>query len=125
MPSRPDRPSKADVKQEHPNPPSESPLTVAVSTTPEGSLLTVTGELDADTAQLLDGALTDALQSGDVDVDLGGLSFMDSSGIRTLLAALDRCGEGQRLSVVAASPQATRLIEIVGAAGILGLPSPE
>ncbi len=118
--------SKVVVKSETQNPPSDPPLTITVTTLSQASRLTVAGELDLDTASILDEALEDALRDGDVDVDLSGVSFMDSSGIRTLLSAHDRCSDqGHRLTVVAASSQAARLIDIVGAAELLGLAPPD
>ncbi len=96
-------------------------LGVAVTGIPTGRRLTVIGELDANTSWIVDEALSEGLAAGDVEVDLTGLTFIDSSGIRSLLRAKEVCAPGQSFIVVAASPQAMRLIDLVGAAKPLGL----
>src|SRR3712207_5966990 len=53
-------------------------------------LVTPSGEIDRDTAPGLRARLTEAIDlagPGRVDVDLAGVTFMDSSGIGALLAA--------------------------------------
>lgn len=55
-----------------------------------GSRLTLRGELDLGTAGRLEQALAEA--DGDVLLDLRGLSFMDSTGVRVLLEAAERGG---------------------------------
>jgi anti-anti-sigma factor len=58
--------------------------------------LTLRGELDLGTAEQLEQALAEA--NGEVLLDLRGLSFMDSTGVRVLLeAAENRAG---RLRIV-------------------------
>jgi anti-anti-sigma factor len=49
--------------------------------------LTLRGELDLGTAEQLERALADA--GDDVVLDLRGLTFMDSTGVRMLLEAAD------------------------------------
>jgi anti-sigma B factor antagonist len=55
-----------------------------------GTRLTLRGELDLGTAPRLEQALAEA--SGDVLLDLRGLTFMDSTGVRVLLEAAERGG---------------------------------
>ena len=72
------------------------PLTVAVDER-GGDLAVVTpaGELDMATAPQLDQALRKAEQRYDVLVlDLGRLTFIDSSGIRTIFRTAQRAREG-------------------------------
>ena len=48
-------------------------------------------------------------------LDLSGLSFIDSTGLRLVLDLNDRYGgEADRLRVVAGSPAVERLLDIVG-----------
>jgi anti-sigma B factor antagonist len=55
----------------------------------------VTGELDVATAPRLEAILTDGRQAGDrLVVDMGGLRFMDSTGLRALLRGRRAAEEG-------------------------------
>ncbi len=51
------------------------------------------GELDIASTRMLDSELANAQRSRHLTVDLSGLRFMDSSGLRSLLLAKSRCGE--------------------------------
>jgi anti-sigma B factor antagonist len=97
-------------------------LDVETSDGPEGSTVTVRGEVDAHTADSLRHHL-DGLGAGTVvRLDLSGVGFMDSSGLRVLIAAKRRAVEGGGdVKVVAASRPLTRLFEIAGVADHLGL----
>jgi anti-anti-sigma factor len=57
--------------------------------------LTLRGELDLGTAEQLERALADA--GDDVVLDLRGLTFMDSTGVRALLQAAERQRPGLRI----------------------------
>jgi anti-anti-sigma factor len=60
-----------------------------VSAEEEGrTVITVAGDLDIATAPGFEAAVRDALAAGPVVLDLGGLAFMDSSGVRALDALL-------------------------------------
>lgn len=62
---------------------------MVVSPTPhEGVVVAVVGELDLATAPEFEATLLEHLAAGPVRLDLRGLSFMDSSGIRVLDAIL-------------------------------------
>ena len=77
----------------------------------------LSGELDAHTATALTQAMSE-LPAGEVIVDLAGVSFVDSSGLRVLLNATNRA-RGAGGDLVIASPQASiqRLIDISGLRG--------
>jgi anti-anti-sigma factor len=66
--------------------PSKFEITVQVSG--DEGRVTVEGDLDMATAPRLDGALQEALQlgAGKVTIDLGAVTFVDSSGLRALIA---------------------------------------
>ncbi len=74
-----------------------------------------TGEIDAHTSALVSDVLLPLPAAGDVVVELSGVSFVDSSGLRLLLdvhRVLER--DGRRLIVLAPSRPVRRLIEIAG-----------
>lgn len=80
--------------------------------------VTVVGELDLDTADQLAGALSDC--DGMVNVDLGGVTFMDSSGLGTLIRARNRVMEdGGHLLIRGAGDNVRRLFEVTGLAEFL------
>ncbi len=80
--------------------------------------LVLTGELDIATAPLLDAALeqAEARSPALVLLDLAGVPFIDSSGLRSLIRAADRAAvDGGRLAITGAGPQVRRLFELSGA----------
>ncbi len=76
----------------------------------------VRGEIDAHTAPRLDDAIQQVLAAGpSIELDLTDVSFMDSSGLRIVLAATNTARE-RGGDVVIANPSAVvaRLIEVSG-----------
>ena len=91
-------------------------LTVEVRTTEEGvDLVTLTGELDSSSSEPLSAALA-GLTAGArrVVVDLAGLDFIDSSGVKMLVAAA-RAVEDEGGGFVLAAPAGSvrRVFEIL------------
>ena len=87
--------------------------------------LTLRGELDLATAPELEQLVNESLDAGnEVVVDLRALEFMDSSGIRVLVAAHARAARvGARLFIVrAASGSAVaKIVEVSGLDGELNI----
>ncbi len=83
------------------------------------------GELDLATAPELEGRMLPAIRDGEsVVLDLGELTFMDSTGVRTIVAAHQAAKEaGSDLAVVRPPSESpvSRVIEISGIAEALGL----
>jgi anti-sigma B factor antagonist len=80
------------------------------------------GEIDIATSPGLDQVLDAAISSGhtNVAVDLQGVTFMDSTGLRSLIASHRRIGElGGAFVVVAAAGPARRLLELAGVVEVL------
>lgn len=83
--------------------------------------LTLRGELDLATAPRLEHALEEA--GGDVLLDLRGLTFMDSTGVRVLLEAAE--GYAPRLRMILPDDGEVRVtIEETGIAPLLPLVDP-
>ena len=83
-----------------------------------GSVVTIVGELDLDTA----GQLADVLEGchGEIVVNVEGVTFMDSSGLGTLIRARNRVmDEGGQLSVRGARDNVRRLFQVTGLADYL------
>jgi anti-anti-sigma factor len=87
--------------------------------------LTLRGELDLSTAPELEQLVNERLDGGqEVVVDLRALEFMDSSGIRVLVAAHARAGRnGTRLFVVRPGPgtAVAKIVEVSGLDGELNI----
>ncbi|MFJ2440845.1 STAS domain-containing protein [Streptomyces sp. NPDC087658] len=93
-------------------------LSVGVRTEGRSEVVTVAGELDHHTAELLRAPLDDALERGRsrLVIDCSQLEFCDSTGLNVLLGArlkADAAGGGVHL--VAMSPVVARVFEITGA----------
>jgi anti-anti-sigma factor len=93
----------------------------------EAHRVAAVGELDIATVEKLERALLEVESSdaGMIVLDLSGLSFIDSTGLRLVLDLNERCGgDTDRLRVVAGSPAVERLLDIVGLRDQLPLITP-
>ena len=83
---------------------------------PQGVRLLLRGDLDLATAREFEHRLEEASRNtrGAITVDLTGLSFLDSRGLRAILGAQQLCEErGCRLTVIVGE-QAQRLFDLTG-----------
>ena len=82
----------------------------------DGVRITLEGELDLASAPEVQAALRDRGDDGAPRVlDLRGLTFMDSSGLRTILSAHNASRrEGWALQIVAGPPSVQRVFDICG-----------
>lgn len=89
-------------------------LRCSVTTAGTVATIAVVGELDVETRAVLDASI-DAQRAAEIRLDLTGVSFIDSSGLSTLLSMkhrLDR--EGRTLNLAARSPAVERVFELTG-----------
>src|SRR4051794_1708228 len=78
-----------------------------------GDAYALEGDLDMATASTVDAAF--AQVTGPIRLDLRALRFLDSCGITALLRLRQRCqADGCHLQIDACSPQAARVLRIVG-----------
>ncbi|MFN8123781.1 MAG: STAS domain-containing protein [Thermoleophilia bacterium] len=86
---------------------------------PNATVLRLTGELDLATAPDVLAAVEAATGDGTsrLVLDMSGVSFIDSTGVRTLLEA-NRVA-GNDLSLLAPSPAVTRVLELTELRGHL------
>jgi anti-anti-sigma factor len=87
-----------------------------------GHRLVLQGELDLAAAYDLETALGGLLGDGlPIELDLLGVTFMDSMGMRSLLTARDMCDEqGSALTVIAGEGQ-RKMLEVTGLIEVLPL----
>ncbi len=84
--------------------------------------LRLSGELDIATADRVEQELrtVEATDAGQIVLDLSGLTFMDSTGVRLVLSAHARAqADSNRLSLVRGSPAVQRVFELSGVDGTL------
>ena len=88
----------------------------------DAAYLRVSGEIDIATAPLLDERLRAAQSNGytGVVVDLEHVTFMDSSGLRSLLRAAEQARRSDKwFATVKPPPMVRRVFEITGTAHLL------
>lgn len=89
------------------------------------TVISVTGDLDHDSAPLLSIALTSAINAGrNVCCDLAQVSFLSAAGVNTVLAAHRlAAGQGRRLTLRGARGVTRRVLELTGIPEVLALES--
>lgn len=95
----------------------DSTLTVQVIYDGGVTRLLAAGEIDASSAHTFEAAATQALaeQPDCIEIDLGEVGFIDSSGLRSIITLSNRARERQvEVSVTGMSPAARRVLEITG-----------
>jgi anti-sigma B factor antagonist len=90
-------------------------LDITIEDTEAGHLVRVSGELDLATAPQLSAVLLDAAGQSTLPVvlDLAGVTFIDSSALRTLvLAGRELADAGRKLQIGARSERVTKVLEM-------------
>src|SRR5688500_297086 len=91
-------------------------MDLQVSTARRGSfaVVTVVGEVDLGTASSLAEEVSTATSDGaNLVIDLGGVTFLDSSGLKVLVSALKRTEQaGKSLSLVAVPRVVMRVLTV-------------
>jgi anti-sigma B factor antagonist len=103
----------------------DAPFSIDVAQVDGRTVLELTGELDLATAPELEEAISARVGAGEpVVLDLRRLEFMDSSGVRALVAGHNAAKEaGGSLVIVraASGTEVDRVIDVSGIAGALGM----
>lgn len=95
--------------------PRPAPLEVATEDRGGTPVVQVSGELDLSTCEQVEAALGQAESANPptLVLDLSGVSFMDSTGVRTLLQADSRARrDGRRLLLIAPPEPAARVLRV-------------
>lgn len=88
-------------------------LQIATRRGPDRVILELQGELDIVGCGLLDEALASAEGSGAVVLDIRGVSFLDSAGLRAIFRARDATQQrGEQFAVTPGSVQVQRLLSV-------------
>jgi len=97
-------------------------LTVRDSSAGTEHRLLLAGELDIASAPILEARIASLCENGTTRIvlDLSELTFMDSTGLRALLAADKLCAaKGQTFALSGATAPVQRLFELTGVSGAL------
>ena len=92
-------------------------LTLKVLSTGDSHSIWMSGELDLASAGVLDTAVAELCADGAsrVVLEMEGLAFMDSTGLRSVLAGAELCEvSGAELLIGSTSTQVERLFEVSG-----------
>jgi anti-sigma B factor antagonist/stage II sporulation protein AA (anti-sigma F factor antagonist) len=82
----------------------------------DGASFRIAGDLDvASVSTLLEAVQAAGPFARDVSIDLSDLTFMDSTGLRTLVTISKDLPEGRQLVIAGASPQVRKLMKLVRA----------
>lgn len=105
----------------------ERSMHLSVSADVEGhrARVALVGDLETATADDLETELSAIIDAGarSMELDLSELDFIDSWGLRVLIATNERLSELQgKLHIVAAGAQTRRLLTMTGLAGMLSSP---
>ena len=106
-----------NVEDMTPSESAENALSISTAADGDNTVISVGGEVDAASADTLRSAVFDVIEGGQskVVVDMSDVSFIDSSGLRVLIAGFKAAeAAGGSLSVGAPSDAVQRLLEITG-----------
>ena len=97
-----------------PGPSGNQPLTEQLRITLSDEAVLLEGEVDVASADAFYRELGDAIEQGITTVDVSGVTFMDSTGLRVILASartLDKYGRGP-LRIRRVTPPVRRLFDV-------------
>lgn len=92
-------------------------LTTSLSRSDGTATLVLNGDLDVSSVPRLRDVVQQALATGEpnVELDLGDVGFVDSTGLGVLIGAQRRAEEsGQRFVLVSVSPSLQRVLDLTG-----------
>jgi len=107
----------------------DSNRNLLTTTVADDGTISVTGDIDMAGGPILEEVMLQREAqlgvSGDLVVDVEGVQFIDSSGLRSLLAAARRAvARSARLELRAVGPEVIRLFEITGTLDQFNIVSP-
>jgi anti-sigma B factor antagonist len=93
----------------------------------EWQILAVSGDIDMATAPALQEELSGLVGDGHraIAVDLGAVDFMDSTGLRVLVATVRALPDGGRFGIVGARPNVRKVLDLTAMHEIMIISSSE
>jgi anti-anti-sigma factor len=106
--------------------PDEIEFSVAVGGGPDGSVIAPRGELDMATQGELRTAIEEQAARGAVTLDLSGLRFLDTSGLRLVLETAEAARtKGFAFTVLPGIPAVQRMFDVAGVTELVPFVTPE
>jgi anti-anti-sigma factor len=99
----------------------QEPFSVELVEEGDAVRIVARGEVDLATAPEFERVIASTGSSKRVVIDLGGVTFIDSSGLRALLLATEHLGSSNGLRIENATGSVRRVIELCGADKLLPL----
>lgn len=98
-------------------------LTIADRTSGDFHVLTLTGDIDVETARTLRAHIVDRFtdERSRVVVDLSGVDFMDSSGLGALVSGWQLTRDSGAFRIAGANPIVQRVLSITGMEDVFAL----
>lgn len=102
---------------------SESSLNISVESLKRVDLITASGRIDSSNAGEFDRAFKNSMENGRYSfvVDLSGVNYMSSAGLRALVAALRECKKPLNNGDVRLANVSERVAEVLELAGLTNL----
>jgi anti-anti-sigma factor len=99
------------------------PITSSVAHRDGVAVVSIGGEIDLSTAQAFEAAIVDALEEDPpaLVIELSGVSFMASVGLRVLAATQKKVGKLTQLAMVADNRAAARPIQLTGLDDVISM----
>jgi anti-sigma B factor antagonist len=99
------------------------PISTSVAHREGVAVVSIGGEIDLSTAPVFEAAIAEALEEEPTAlvIELSGVSFMGSVGLRILAATQDKTGKTSPVAVVADNPAASRPIQLTGLDNVVSL----
>ena len=95
-------------------------MTIEIKKNPEQTIIEVAGRLDTTTAPALDKKINeDANDAKNLVLDLNGLEYISSAGLRVLLSAQKKMQKIGSMKVKNVCPQVMEVFEMTGFADVL------
>jgi anti-sigma B factor antagonist len=103
----------------------EDPIASSIETRDGIAVLAVRGEIDVASAPAFKSAIAEALEGNPegLVLDLLEVEFLGSVGVRVLLEAQRKVGDDDRFAVVARSPAAGRILQLLALDELLSVHS--
>ena len=95
-------------------------MTIAIKENAEATTIEVAGRLDTTTAHILDKAINEDIKDAThLILDIGGVSYISSAGLRVLLGAQKKMMKIGSMKVLNVCPEVMEVLEMTGFADIL------
>ena len=95
-------------------------MTIAIKENAEATTIEVSGRLDTTTAHILDKAINEDIKDAKhLILDIGGVAYISSAGLRVLLGAQKKMMKIGSMKVLNVCPEVMEVLEMTGFADIL------